>query len=127
MLVWQRCGVACVASLNWGAKVRKVGHTARMDAMKGARVRTWAVSRCTGGYPVGEGSGQKESGTSAEVPLSGAGRNRTAVQTTNKRAFYMLSLWLVFEPCPDTDTQARPYLLCCRSEVEVPLELSHLY
>ena len=38
----------------------------------------------------------------------GAGRIRTAVQTANRDAFYMLIPWLVFETAPDADTQSRP-------------------
>ena len=40
--------------------------------------------------------------------ICGAGRSRTAVQTSNKNAFYMLILWLVFESAPDKDTQSKP-------------------
>ncbi len=43
--------------------------------------------------------------------FSGAGRSRTAVQTSNKSAFYTLILWLFFESATDKDTQDRPYSL----------------
>ena len=42
------------------------------------------------------------------VLTSGAGRVRTAVQTSNRCAFYMLIPWLVFEAALDADTQGSP-------------------
>lgn len=39
--------------------------------------------------------------------FGGAGRSRTAVQTSNKNAFYMLILWLIFEFATDKDTQSK--------------------
>ena len=38
----------------------------------------------------------------------GAGRSRTAVQTSNKCAFYMLIRWLVVGAAPDIGTQGSP-------------------
>ena len=38
----------------------------------------------------------------------GAGRSRTAVQTVNKCAFYMLIRWLVVGAAPDIGTQGSP-------------------
>ena len=47
-----------------------------------------------------------------EVPVDlffcGAGRTRTAVQTSNKSAFYMLIRWLVVGAAPDIGTQGHP-------------------
>ena len=50
------------------------------------------------------------SGNVFPVP-SGAGRSRTAVQTVNRCAFYMLIRWLVVGAAPDVGTQGRPYPL----------------
>ena len=61
------------------------------------------------------------------VSLCGAGRSRTAVQTVNRCAFYMLIRWLVFVAAPDVGTQGRPYPLFFHRRVEVSHRLSRLY
>ena len=63
-----------------------------------------------------------------KVPFpSGAGRVRTAVQTSNWCAFYMLIPWLVFEAAPDADTQGNPYSLKFHRQCGTLCRLSRLY
>lgn len=45
------------------------------------------------------------------IVFSGAGGNRTRVQTRNRKAFYMLILLLIFESGPVTNNLPKPYLL----------------
>ena len=60
------------------------------------------------------------------VGLCGAGRSRTAVQTVNRCAFYMLIRWLVVGVAPDIGTQGHPYPLKFHRHSEEPCRLSRL-
>ena len=59
-------------------------------------------------------------------PLRGAGRSRTAVQTVNRCAFYMLIRWLVVGAAPDIGTQGHPYPLLFHLRLEKSRGLSRL-
>ena len=51
----------------------------------------------------------------------------TAVQTSNRCAFYMLIRWLVVGAAPDVGTQCRPYPLVFHRHLEASCRLSRLY